>query len=152
MRSAVNPHRANPTALGMAGSAASARRLRLCAAHVIARPPAAAAGAAGVAPPIKVDLRGQIALVTGGVQGIGRAIAEALAANSATVVVADMGAERTATAAAEISATHGVATMGVQCNVTETAEIAALMAEVERRFGKLDVVVGALRCPLCCTH
>ena len=76
-----------------------------------------------------------MALVTGGAQGIGRAIADGLAAEGARIVVADLqGAERAAEAYP-----GGV---GLTVDVAEEAEVERMTAETVERCGGLDVLVN----------
>jgi len=77
-----------------------------------------------------------IAVVTGGGSGIGRASAIALAGAGFTVVVAGRRAERLESAAAEA----GNGAVAVTGDVRDPASVAALFAEVESRFGRLDVL------------
>jgi 2-hydroxycyclohexanecarboxyl-CoA dehydrogenase len=81
-------------------------------------------------------LQGKIAIVTGAGQGIGRGIAEKLAAEGATVVVTDLN-EATAKETAE--AVNGV---GMQADVTSRESVDAMVAQVHRRFGRVDVLVN----------
>jgi 3-oxoacyl-[acyl-carrier protein] reductase len=87
-------------------------------------------------------LQDQIALVTGGARGIGRAIAEALASAGATLVLADINAEGATATAAEIAAAHGVKASGVGCNVAVADECAALVENAAREHGRLDILVN----------
>ncbi|GAA3033182.1 SDR family oxidoreductase [Streptosporangium longisporum] len=82
-----------------------------------------------------------IALVTGANKGIGREIAARLAALGHTVVIAARGAEPGEKAAAELRATGAEAT-SVVLDVTDPASVAAAAAEVEARYGRLDVLVN----------
>jgi len=84
-----------------------------------------------------VSHSGQVALVTGGAAGIGRATALAFAAKGITVVVSDVddnGGEQTV---ALIQGAGGVAHF-VHCDVTRDAEVAALIAAVLERYSRLD--------------
>ncbi|GEM87037.1 SDR family NAD(P)-dependent oxidoreductase [Meiothermus granaticius] len=85
-------------------------------------------------------LDGQVALVVGGGSGIGQASAEALAAQGATVVVADLKAEAAAQTAGRIESGGGTAEAHV-INLTETKAVKALIADVVQRYGRLDVAV-----------
>lgn len=87
-------------------------------------------------------LEGKIALVTGGAQGLGRAICERLAREGCHVVVADLnfvGAEETA---ADIAAATGQEVIAVKVDVTNESEVEALMQEAIDAFGRLDIVVS----------
>ena len=81
-------------------------------------------------------LDGKIAIVTGAGQGIGRGIAEKLAAEGATVAVTDI---NEATAKETAQAVGGV---GIACDVTSREDVAAMAAEVHRQFGRIDVLVN----------
>ena len=81
-------------------------------------------------------LEQKIALVTGAGRGIGRAIAEKLAAEGATVVVSDIDG-KSATATAE-----AVGGMGVRADVSDRASVDAMIRQVRERFGRLDVLVN----------
>ncbi|MDA8292224.1 MAG: SDR family NAD(P)-dependent oxidoreductase [Actinomycetota bacterium] len=81
-------------------------------------------------------LDGRVAIVTGAGQGIGRAIAEKLAAEGAKVVVADLNAT---TAAACAEAIGGVAH---PVDVSDEAQVAALVEATVDLHGKVDVLVN----------
>jgi len=82
-------------------------------------------------------LSGKIAIVTGGGQGIGRAIAEKLAAEGATVVVTDL-IERSAIQTAE--GLPGAVALGV--DVTDRRGVQAMADQVAQLFGRIDVLVN----------
>jgi len=91
----------------------------------------------------------KIALVTGGGSGIGRASAVALAGAGFAVVVAG----RRHQALEETAADAGEGAVAVTCDVRDPESVAALFAEVDSRFGRLDVLfnnagVGAPSLPL----
>jgi NAD(P)-dependent dehydrogenase (short-subunit alcohol dehydrogenase family) len=85
------------------------------------------------------ELGGKVAVVTGAASGIGRALAEALAAEGARVVLADV--ERVALEeAAHAIAAGGAETLAVRTDVSRGEEVEALADAVERRFGGVHVV------------
>jgi NAD(P)-dependent dehydrogenase (short-subunit alcohol dehydrogenase family) len=81
-------------------------------------------------------LEGQVALVTGGTRGIGRAIAEKLVAAGARVAVCARRPEDVERAAAEMGAS------GQACDVSNYEEVARLFQFVRRTFGRLDILVN----------
>ncbi|MBK0866581.1 3-oxoacyl-ACP reductase FabG [Saccharopolyspora sp. HNM0986] len=81
-------------------------------------------------------LEHKIAAVTGAGRGIGRAIAEKLAAEGATVVVSDIDGE-SANATAE-----AVGGVGLRTDVADADSVEAMLAQVRERFGRLDVLVN----------
>ena len=86
-------------------------------------------------------LNGKIAIVTGAGQGIGRGIAEKLAAEGATVVVTDLN-EVTAKETAAAVAAEGFNAVGIQADVTSRESVESMVAEVHRQFGRIDVLVN----------
>ena len=85
----------------------------------------------------QIDLNGQVAVITGGAQGIGFAIAKRLVASGAKVSLWDMNADLLASAKAEL----GAAASTVAVNITNYDAVAAAVAEVEKGLGKLDILV-----------
>jgi NAD(P)-dependent dehydrogenase (short-subunit alcohol dehydrogenase family) len=90
-----------------------------------------------------------IALVTGAGSGVGRASALALAGAGFTVVLAGRRLEPLEATAAEA----GNGAVAVTCDVRDSGSVAALFAEVETRFGRLDLLfnnagIGAPSVPL----
>lgn len=89
-----------------------------------------------------IDLTGRVALVTGSTRGIGRAIAETLAAAGARVAVTGRDQVRADAAATEIAATSGREVRGYAVDVGEVGQAVALVEAVERDFGQLDILVN----------
>jgi 2-hydroxycyclohexanecarboxyl-CoA dehydrogenase len=88
-------------------------------------------------------LQSKIAIVTGAGQGIGRGIAEKLAAEGATVVVSDIN-EATAkeTAASISSGAIGNGAIGIRADVTSRESVDAMVSQVHQQFGRIDVLVN----------
>ncbi|WP_406840633.1 SDR family NAD(P)-dependent oxidoreductase [Streptomyces sp. AHU1] len=87
------------------------------------------------------DLTGQVALVTGGSTGLGRAIALGLALTGSAVVMAGRRLEACERTAAEIAARTGGTAVGMSCDVTEDDSVHGLAQDVVNRYGRLDVLV-----------
>lgn len=83
-----------------------------------------------------MKLEGRVAIVTGAGQGIGRAIAEKLHEEGASVIVADKNEKTAAEVAADID---GVAQV---TDVSDPEQVNALVAAAIERFGKIDILVN----------
>jgi NAD(P)-dependent dehydrogenase (short-subunit alcohol dehydrogenase family) len=91
--------------------------------------------------PFKVDLKGKVALVTGGGGVLCSSMAKALAECGAAVAVADLRQEAADAVAREIIGAGGQA-IGVACNVLEKASLEAANAIVEQKLGPVDILVN----------
>jgi 2-hydroxycyclohexanecarboxyl-CoA dehydrogenase len=89
-----------------------------------------------------MSLSGRVVVVTGGAQGIGAAVAEALGADGASVAIGDLDAAGAIDTAARVTARHGVPAMGIEMDVTARDSIDAALAKVEAELGPLDVLVN----------
>ena len=85
----------------------------------------------------QIDLAGRVAVVTGGAQGLGFAIAQRLVNSGAQVSLWDMDADLLGQAIEQL----GRAASSVLLNVTDYEAVAAAVASVEARLGSLDILV-----------
>jgi NAD(P)-dependent dehydrogenase (short-subunit alcohol dehydrogenase family) len=90
---------------------------------------------------METGLSERSALVTGGASGIGKAIAEALAAEGVRVVIADINVELGQATAAAIAAQGGSA-RAIACDVGDEAAVAAAVHDVVTSEGRLDLMVN----------
>ena len=99
-----------------------------------------------------MTLDGRTAIVTGSASGIGRGIADRLAAAGANVVVADVQrapkqgtyfqTDVTEPTDEMVASTHGVESLFVETDVSDEADVVELIAETMTRFERLDVLVN----------
>jgi len=88
------------------------------------------------------DLQGRVAIVTGGAQGIGRAICVALAREGADVVVADLNTSKAAVVAAELEA-MGRRNLPIRVDVASEQSVLDLYGSVTAEFGCPDILVNS---------
>ncbi len=86
----------------------------------------------------KLDMTGRVAVVTGGAQGIGRAVTERFLASGAKVAIWDMDK----TMADATAKALGDNVLAVQCNVTDPKSVDAARDATVAKFGKIDVLVN----------
>ncbi|MCB2228231.1 MAG: SDR family oxidoreductase [Desulfarculaceae bacterium] len=87
-------------------------------------------------------LRGQVAIVTGGGQGIGREIALRLAHDGARLVLADVNLEGCRETAELIANCGGAPAVLIQADVSQEEQVAALMAQAFEAVGRIDILVN----------
>lgn len=85
----------------------------------------------------QIDLKNRVAIVTGGAQGIGRAVAQRFAASGAKVAVWDLDGDLARKAADEI----GGSASGHAVDVADAAAVTAAAEVLEARHGSIDILV-----------
>jgi 3-oxoacyl-[acyl-carrier protein] reductase len=85
----------------------------------------------------KFDLGGRVAIVTGGAQGIGYAVAERLAQSGAKLAIWD----RDKAIMAEAKTKLGAETLDIAVDIRDAAATSAAAAEVHEKFGRIDILV-----------
>jgi len=89
-----------------------------------------------------VDVKGRVAVVTGGASGIGRATALELARRGADVVLSDIHEQRLAEVHGEVEAL-GARAVSVRCDVSSDTEVAALREAALDSFGRVDLLMNS---------
>lgn len=88
------------------------------------------------------ELRGKVALVTGGSRGLGAAIAEALAEQGADVAISYVASAEKAEAVVENLKAKGGRAIAIRSDQADTSSAAALIDDVVSHFGRLDILVN----------
>ncbi len=83
-----------------------------------------------------------VALITGAASGIGRSAAVALARAGYDVVINYSQSDKAAAKTAQEAADAGAATLLYKCDVSDEAGVRVMLAQIEARFGRLDVLVN----------
>src|SRR5271157_6087235 len=90
---------------------------------------------------VMFDLEGRVAIVTGGAQGIGRAIALNLAEGGASIALTDMQLPKLDEVAKEIQDKGGKA-IGYGVDVTDLEAVEAVVDQILEAWGKVDILVN----------
>ena len=88
-----------------------------------------------------LGLKGKVALVAAASKGLGRAVAEELAAEGAALVLCARGDEALQATCDAIAAAHGVPVLGIAADVANPADVARVVQAAQERFGRIDVLV-----------
>src|SRR5438046_7235993 len=88
--------------------------------------------------PIGSDLKGKIAIITGGATGIGKAIATSLAAHGVRIAIADLNPEAARTTAAQL----GKEASAFGLDVSKRASVEKTFTEIEKTLGSYDILIA----------
>jgi NAD(P)-dependent dehydrogenase (short-subunit alcohol dehydrogenase family) len=90
----------------------------------------------------RFSLADRVSIVTGAAQGLGLAMAQALAEAGSRIVIAEVNMDKARDAAREISRRYGVEAEAMRCDVTRPEDAAALTDAALARFGRIDVLIN----------
>lgn len=88
-----------------------------------------------------LNFKNRVAVVTGGAQGIGKAIVMGLASNGANVVIADMNEEGVNQTKKDVESL-GAKALGVKCNVSDVNDVDNLVKKTMEIFSTIDILVN----------
>src|SRR6185295_4077378 len=94
-----------------------------------------------------LGLKDKVALVAAGSRGLGRAVAEELAAEGASLIVCARDATTLAETTASIADSTGAHVLGVPADVTDAEQVKHLVASGNERFGRIDILLLIIRRP-----
>lgn len=89
-----------------------------------------------------MQLKGKVALVTGGARGIGKAIARAFAQEGARVGILDRNGAGAEATAALIAEETGSGTLALAADVSDYAAVGQAVAQLVRHFGRIDILAN----------
>ncbi len=89
-----------------------------------------------------MDLKGKVAVVTGGNCGLGQRICHALAAQGCQIAVVYAQSKAQAEGVVRDLEKHQIAAAAFSCNVTQRDQVQALVDDVVKRFGRLDILIN----------
>lgn len=92
---------------------------------------------------LSYDFDDQVAIITGGSQGLGFEMARAMAEAGATVVISSRNSERCKNAADSLSADTGSAAIARPADVTDESDVEQLISSVTKDLGRLDIVINS---------
>jgi len=97
-----------------------------------------------------MELNGKVAVVTGGAQGIGRAVVERFAeAGAAGIMIADVQVQKAADSAQEIMKAQGSSIISIPTDVSDFDQVKSMVQSTLEHFGRIDILVNnASLCPV----
>jgi 3-oxoacyl-[acyl-carrier protein] reductase len=88
------------------------------------------------------DLKGQVAIITGGTRGIGRATVELFAAHGADLALCSRDQAALDATAAEITKAHGTRVLGLAADILDAEAMTKLVQRVGEHYGRIDTLVN----------
>src|SRR5258708_38696826 len=88
-----------------------------------------------------LGLKEKVALIAAASRGLGRAVAEELAAEGAALIICSRKAETIKQTAKEIAAATGADILGLPCDVSQVEDVTHLVRSGLERFGRIDILV-----------
>lgn len=90
-----------------------------------------------------MNIKGKVALVTGGAHRVGKAIALSLAEAGANLIVNYNHSEQAAHETVAEATTFGVKALAIQADITDLTSVNRMMAEAEREIGRVDILINS---------
>ena len=91
---------------------------------------------------MELGLKGKVAIVTGGTEGIGRATALKLAQEGASIALCSRRKDKVDQVGAEIAKATGAPVLAIAADMSKSADIDAFMQAVIERYGRIDILVN----------
>jgi 3-oxoacyl-[acyl-carrier protein] reductase len=88
-----------------------------------------------------MDFRNQVAIVTGGARGIGRAIAEGLAKKGVNLAIADINIDTAIETASDLTKL-GIKAIGMKLDVSNPEEVKKTFGDVKKEFNRIDILIN----------
>lgn len=88
-----------------------------------------------------MDFRGQVAIITGGGRGIGKAIAEGLAKKGVNLAILDIDSDMAIKTASDLSILE-IKAVGMRLDVSNAEEVKKLFSEIKKEFGRIDILIN----------
>lgn len=90
----------------------------------------------------KFSMKSKVSIVTGGAQGLGKAMAAALAQAGSNIVIAEINVSLAEETAKEFEEKYGIETLVVKCDVTSPKDAQAMAKATVEKFGRIDVLIN----------